>query len=175
MSRCQPREDAAQAGRGGRRPALLAAAAAVAVSGFAPGGLRAAELGPGPCIWTSEVSPEALIRFQPQTQPGLRRGELFFRRRRVSGFEVGTSLGYGTSWWGLTPQSEGRGDRVVWFRGPEPLRSLPSPGPAADRLLITGLGSALWYRGDQRLRREPTLIQAAEGFWRMSPTCPEEG
>lgn len=73
------------------------------------------------------------------------------------------------------PQGSARGDRLAWFRGGQPLRSLPTGEGAPDRLLISALGSALWYRGDQRWRRQAELIRAAEGFWTLSPSRPGGG
>jgi hypothetical protein len=156
---------------------LPPAALVLALAGIGGrGAVTAATLTDGVCVWTSEISPEAVIRFRPRTDLAGQEGELFLGKRRIDRFRISTSQGYGTTWWSLETLSGGRGERVVWFRGDAPLWSLtPVRGPAArrrpDRALIVGLGSRLWYGGDQRWRRRPRLIRAAEGFWTLGPGC----
>lgn len=63
-----------------------------------PSMFRAATLAPGPCVWTSKVSPDAVIRLQASSDPVPRQAELFYRQTRISRFDVSTSQNYCTSW-----------------------------------------------------------------------------
>jgi len=67
-------------------------------------------LAPGPCVWISEVSPDAMTRVW--IRRSVRPSWLFYRQTRISRFDVSTSQGYGTSWWMLPPQGSARGDRL---------------------------------------------------------------
>lgn len=130
---------------------------------------------PYSCEWVSEVTPEAVIRFTGTNGVGAYRGALTYRGRRLMAFEEGQSQGYGSHWWSSGAEN-GPSGQVVVFAGDRVVRGTPGVWegrrPAGvGRVLLVGLGSALYYGSDPRWREDRALLTAAEGFWRLSPGC----
>lgn len=122
------------------------------------------------------MTPRAVIRFTATSGPGTSLGVLSYRGRRLLELEQGQSLGYGSLWWRAGQVQERVGALLV-FRGHQVVRgTLDLAGAAArtapQRLLLVGLGSALWYGEKGEWRDDRLLLTAAEGFWRASPGCP---
>ncbi|MEB3261379.1 MAG: hypothetical protein VKK94_00305 [Cyanobacteriota bacterium] len=85
------------------------------------------------------------------------------------------SQGYGSHWWSMGDE-DARSNPVVVFAGNEVvrgtrgfLRGERQGGP--QRMLLIGMGSALWYGRDPSWREKHDLIAAGEGFWRSSEGC----
>lgn len=126
---------------------------------------------PYSCEWVSEVTPEAVIRFSSTNGTGTHFGDLFYRGQRQMSFMEGQSMGYGSHWWSMGLEDE-RLDPVIVFRGNQVVRGTPGGAPSGQqRVLLVGLGSSLWYGVKPQWREMPTLLTAAEGFWRTSPGC----
>ena len=127
------------------------------------------------CQWISEVTPDAVIRFTSTNGVGVYTGDLLYKGKRLMVVQEGQSQGYGSNWWSTGGQ-DGPSGQVVVFAGNQVVRGTAGfwhgkrPNDT-QRVLLVGLGSALWYAGDQRWRDEPTLLTAAEGFWRASSKC----
>ncbi|MAR06558.1 MAG: hypothetical protein CL862_05615 [Cyanobium sp. NAT70] len=75
-------------------------------------------------------------------------------------------MGYGSIVWSLE-NSKGRSEHLIPFFGNRPTASL-SGVHKADRFLLVGLGSTLYY-GDYR--DNLSLIAAAEGLWQVQSGC----
>ena len=130
---------------------------------------------PYSCQWISEVTPAAVIRFSSTNGVGVYTGALLYQGKRLMAFQEGQSQGYGSNWWS-TGEQDGPSGRVVVFAGNQVVRG--STGfwngkrpHGTQRVLLVGLGSALYYGHVQRWRDQPALLTAAEGFWRASPGC----
>lgn len=126
---------------------------------------------PYSCQWISEVTPDAVIRFSSTNGTGAYFGTLFYQGNRLMPFQEGQSMGYGSHWWSTGRDGE-RSDSVIVFRGNQVARGTPGGAPSGQqRVLLVGLGSSLWYGVNPQWREMPTLLTAAEGFWRISTGC----
>lgn len=126
-----------------------------------------------PCEWVSEVTSEAVVRFTTTNGTGAYFGSLFYKGKRLMPFQEAQSMGYGSHWWSTGSDDERPGPVIV-FRGNQVVRGTPGGRPKGpQRLLLVGLGSALWYGSNPQWREMSTLLTAAEGFWRSSPGCRE--
>ena len=126
---------------------------------------------PYKCEWVSEVTPDAVIRFRSTNGTGTHFGDLFYQGERQMSFMEGQSKGYGSHWWSTGLEDE-RPDPVIVFRGNQVVRGTPGGAPSGQqRVLLVGLGSTLWYGVNSRWREMPTLLTAAEGFWKTSAGC----
>lgn len=130
---------------------------------------------PYSCEWLSEVTPEVVIRFSDTNGVGTYRGALFTRGRRLMAVQEGQSQGYGSHWWSSGGGS-GPSGQVLVFAGDRVVRGTPGiwegrRPTGVGRVLLVGLGSALYYGSDPRWREDRALLTAAEGFWRLSPGC----
>ncbi|WP_338438713.1 hypothetical protein [Synechococcus elongatus] len=124
------------------------------------------------CEWKSEVTPDAVIRFNSTNGVGTYNGALFYKGRRLLSFSEGFSQGYGSNFWRAGSNNEQQSSEIVRFSGNQPRRSYRDPQAAkTNRVLIVGLGSRLWYGENTNWRREAELLRAAEGFWRLSQGC----
>ena len=150
------------------KPALLAVLLAPLVLSSTA---NAGKFYPYSCEWISEVTPDAVIRFNKTNGTGSYVGGIFYKGKRLMDFREGQSMGWGSLWWG-TGLDDGGPRQVIIFRGNQVVRGTPGkPAPGPQRVLIVGLGSSLWYGRDSNWRSEGTLLTAAEGFWRTSPKC----
>lgn len=143
------------------------------LAGISPAQARLPE--PYRCEWVSEASSDAVIRFNRTSGVGVCSGFLFDRDQPLMAVQEGQSQGYGRFWWSGSGEPAPSGT-VVLFMGDQPLRAVPtfwSDGRrlSAKRVLLVGLGSALWYGSNPEWRRQKPLLQAAEGFWRLGPGC----
>ena len=101
------------------------------------------------CEWVREASPAPVMGFSRVFAVDMYRGFLYYP--------------FGT---------------VVLVVRDQPLRAAPtfwSDGRrlSANRVLLVGLGSALWYGSNPEWRQQKPLLLAAEGFWRLGPGCRE--
>ena len=153
---------------------IIGVLAALAV--VVPSTVQAQRFHPYSCEWVSEVTANAVIRFSSINGVGTFNGVLFYEGRRLMAFQEGQSQGYSSNWW-RSPDQKGKSGAVVVFSGNQAVRGTPGLWRGDDRrngvqrVLIVGLGRSLWYGRDFSWRDEPTLLAAAEGFWRTSPGC----
>ena len=141
----------------------------------APSTSQAQQSYPYSCEWVSEVTPNAVIRFSNTNGVGTYNGALLYKGKRLMAFQEGQSQGYGSNWWSSGGEDAPSG-AVLVFSGNQVIRGTPgfwggNRPLGAQRVLLVGLGSALYYGRDQRWRNEQALITAGEGFWRSSPGC----
>jgi hypothetical protein len=126
------------------------------------------------CTWTSEVTPDALIRLGPVVAFNTQTGGLFYKGNQLMGFQHAQAMGYGSHVWSVHDQDIPK--QVIVFTGNQVLRAIPGrliPGhPEPRRVIIVGLGSSLWYGSTADWRADPKLLAAGEGFWRVSKQCP---
>lgn len=141
----------------------------------APSAARAERSFPYGCEWISEVSPDAVIRFSSTNGTGVYNGALIYRGKRLMAFQEGQSQGYGSHWWS-TGRDDDPSGRVVVFAGHQVVRGTigfwngrKPDGP--QRVLLVGLGAALYYGQDPLWRNDSILLTAGEGFWRSTPGC----
>jgi hypothetical protein len=140
---------------------------------------------PYSCEWVSEVTPGAVIRFSSTNGIGDYKGTLLYKGKRVMAFIERQSQGYGSRSWRRDGENAPSG-AVLVFSGNQVVRGTPGFGDGnqpkgAQRVLLEGLGSALYYGWDQQMRKghlaeprwrnEQALLTAGEGFWRSSPGC----
>ena len=143
------------------------------VLGSTPAQARSPEL--YRCEWISEASPDAVIRFNRTSGVGVYSGFLYYRDQPLMALQEGQSQGYGSFWWSEVGKATPSGTVVPFVRD-QPLRAAPtfwSDGRrlSANRVLLVGLGSALWYGSNPEWRQQKPLLLAAEGFWRLGPGC----
>lgn len=130
---------------------------------------------PYACQWVSEVNPDAVIRFSSTNGVGTYNGALLYKGKRLMPFQEGQSQGYGSNWWSTGGRDDPSGAVVVFsddqvVRGTTEFWDGQRPR-GAQRVLLIGMGSALYYGQDPRWRENRTLLTAGEGFWRSSPGC----
>jgi len=106
---------------------------------------------------------------------GSYKGALLYKGKRLMAFQEGQSQGYGSNWWSTGGQDDPSG-QVVVFAGNQVVRGTAGfwsgkRPKVTQRVLLVGMGSALYYGRDQRWRDDYALLTAAEGFWRASPGC----
>ena len=141
-----------------------------------PSTVQAHRFHPYSCEWVSEVTANAVIRFSGTNGVGTFNGELFYKGKPLMAFQEGQSQGYGSNWWSGSNEKD-KPRTVVVFSGNHAVRGTSGLWRGGDRrkgvqrVLIVGLGRSLWYGHDFSWRDEPTLLTAAEGFWRTSPGC----
>ena len=158
-----------------RKPAIVSrifgALALLAVSTQRSGHSAAASTG---CTWTSEVTPDALIRLGPVMGFNSQQGGLFYKGEQIMGFQHAQAMGYGSHVW--TTHDQDTPNEVIVFTGNQALRAIPgrliSGHPEPRRVIIVGLGSSLWYGQNSDWRSDAKLLAAGEGFWRVSKQCP---
>jgi hypothetical protein len=130
---------------------------------------------PYSCQWISEVTPDAVIRFTSTNGVGSYKGALLYKGKRLMAFQEGQSQGYGSNWWSTGGKDDPSG-QVVVFAGNQVVRGTAGFWSGkrpkdTQRVLLVGMGSALYYGRDQRWRDDHTLLTAGEGFWRASSGC----
>lgn len=130
---------------------------------------------PYSCEWVSEVTPDAVIRFTSTNGVGSYKGALLYKGTRLMGFQEGQSQGYGSNWWSTEAQ-DGPSGQVVVFAGNQVVRGTigfwnGKRPKDTQRVLLVGMGSALYHGRDPRWRDDHTLLAAAEGFWRAISEC----
>jgi len=134
-----------------------------------PSLLFAQQTYPYSCKWISEVTPDAEIRFENTNGIGRYSGELLYKGRRLMSLDEGQFQGYGSNWWS---ENGNPGKPLVVFSGNQVVRgTLGFQAQGTTRVLLVGLGSALYYGRDNRWRQDSTLLTAGEGFWRSSSGC----
>ena len=148
---------------------LVAQATAVAV-------LAQEQMAPdGQCQWVSELTPEAVIRFEPRPKAWSSRGMFFYRGEAMLPFRESQSSTIGSIHW-HTDNDEGPSGEVVLFHGDQVLRGSTAywtvdDSKEADRVLLVGFGRMLMIRSDRNWRDDKLLLSAGEGFWRVGPGC----
>lgn len=129
---------------------------------------------PPTCTWTSEVTPDAVIRLGPVVAFNSQKGALFYKGQQLMSFQHAQPMGYGSHIW--TNHDQDRPNEVIVFTGNQVLRAIPGrlipDHPQPRRVIIVGLGSSLWYGQNPNWRSDNLLLAAAEGFWRVSKQCP---
>ena len=131
---------------------------------------------PYSCEWISEVTPDAVIRFSSTNGVGTYKGVLFYQGKRLMPFQEGQSQGYGSNFWIGGSGETAPSGTVVVFSGNQVVRGTSGfwdgkRVKGAQRVLLVGLGSSLYYGRDQTWRNQQALLTAGEGFWRSSPGC----
>jgi hypothetical protein len=127
------------------------------------------------CLWRSESTPAVVIQVHPRDRRqavNMDSATLLYRGRKVLDLVTFQPNGYGSLYWG-TDGAENK--TLLLFYGNQPaagVRHLDRTQPR--RVILAGLGSALWY-GKDEWRSMPGLFLAAEGFWRLSPGCRAPG
>jgi hypothetical protein len=121
------------------------------------------------------VTPDAVIRFHSTNGGGTYNGDLYYKGKRLMAFQEGQSLGYGSLWWS-SGEDDSTSGKIVVFAGHQVVRGTPGfmngKRPKGDqRLLLVGMGSALWYDGNPQWRDEQLLLTAGEGFWTTTAGC----
>ena len=138
------------------------------------------------CLLESRNFPETFIQISGAKDASYYEGTLFHRGEPIRRLWFTQSNGYGSKWWGYEKE-DGRGGRLLEFRGNHPARSFPrSVDPDAVRqnlrqFILVGLGADLYYaqeetddghrfswRGDGF-----ELIKAAEGYFAAEQGCEE--
>lgn len=129
----------------------------------------------GQCQWVSELTPEAVIRFEPRLKAWSSRGTFFYRGEAMLPFRESQSSTIGSIHW-HTDNDEGPSGEVVLFNGDQVLRGSTAywtgdDSTEADRVLLVGFGRMLMIRSDRNWRDDKLLLAAGEGFWRVGPGC----
>jgi len=129
----------------------------------------------GHCQWVSELTPEAVIRFEPRPKAWSSRGTFFYRGEAMLPFRESQSSTIGSIHW-HTDNDEGPSGEVVLFKGDQVLRGSTAywtgdDSTEADRVLLVGFGRMLMIRSDRNWRDDKLLLSAGEGFWRVGPGC----
>ena len=129
----------------------------------------------GQCQWVSELTPEAVIRFEPRPKAWSSRGMFFYRGEAMLPFRESQSSTIGSIHW-HTDNDEGPSGEVVLFNGDQVLRGSTAywtgdDSKEADRVLLVGFGRMLMSRSDRNWRDDKLLLAAGEGFWRLGPGC----
>ena len=125
------------------------------------------------CDLRSEVNPKAEIQWTyDTTKAGTWSGRLNYGGKTILQLTATQAQGYGTRSWaavGYEPQV----GRLLPFSDDKPTNSLANRHQV-NRLLLVGLGSTLYYRSrnfDQEPIINMRMLQAAEGFWRITGGC----
>ena len=125
------------------------------------------------CDLRSEVDPKAEIQWTYNTtKAGTWNGRLNYGGKTILQLTATQAQGYGTRSWaavGYEPQV----GRLLPFSDDQPTNSLANRHQV-NRLLLVGLGSTLYYRFrnfDQEPIINMRMLQAAEGFWRITSGC----
>ena len=130
--------------------------------------------GSSTCTWTSEVTPDAVIRLGPVVGFNSQKGGLFYKGQKILGFQHAHAMGYGSHVW--TVHDRDAPNEVIVFTGDQVLRAISGrllpDHPQPRRVIIVGLGSSLWYGQNSDWRADTKLLAAGEGFWRVSKQCP---
>jgi hypothetical protein len=125
------------------------------------------------CTWTSEVTPNAVIRLGPVVGSNTQIGGFFYKGQQIMSFHHAHAMGYGSHVWSIGEEAP---NEVIVFSGNQVLRAMSSriipSHPEPRRVIIVGLGSSLWYGQNSNWRADHTLLSAGEGFWRVSKQCP---
>ena len=154
---------------------LITLALAFFATHLAASGLASAAILKKVCVLTSEEKSSVSIRIDGQDAFGYQ-GGLYYKGKRVAPFSTGQANGYGTVWWSIQKRKSkiesAEVNQVLFFKGTQlynPLRSSP-PAKEINRLIFVGLGASLYYSPQ---KENKDLLQAGEGFWKMSNECNE--
>ena len=142
---------------------LAVAATLSALSVQADGAQGSAPL----CVLKSVADANAEIRLRHANVSAiLWVGGFYWRGRQLRPFRLSMFQGYGSKLWSVSAGERDGGFAVPFYRGAPSYGQVKS-GPV-DAYLFPGLGADLYYGNNQR---DPGLIMAAEGFWRVGPGC----
>ena len=138
------------------------------------------------CRLESRNFPETFIQIRGAKDASYYEGTLFHRGEPIRRLWFTQSNGYGSKWWGYEKE-DGRGGRLLEFRGNHPARSFARPvDPDAVRqnlrqFILVGLGADLYYTQEETHdgHRFPwredgfELIKAVEGYFATEEGCEE--
>ena len=159
------------------------ATSAIAIGiGFA--GLAPRTQAQSKCLLESRNFPETFVQISGAKDASYYEGTLVHRGEPIRRLWFTQSNGYGSKWWGYEKE-DGRGGRLLEFRGNHPARSFARPvDPDAVRqnlrqFILVGLGADLYYAqeetddGHRFPWREDgfELIKAAEGCFAAKEGC----
>ena len=136
------------------------------------------------CLLKSRNFPETFIQISGSKDASYYEGTLFHRGEPIRRLWFTQSNGYGSKWWGYEKE-DGRGGRLLEFRGNHPTRSFPDP---VDRnavrqnlrqFILVGLGADLYYAQEETdygyrfpWREDGfELIRATEGYFAAEKGC----
>ena len=136
------------------------------------------------CRLASRNFPETFIQISGAKDASYYKGTLVHRGELIRRLWFTQSNGYGSKWWGYEKE-DGRGGRLLEFRGNHPTRSFTDP---VDRnavrqnlrqFILVGLGGDLYYAqeetddGHRFPWREDSfeLIRATEGYFAAEKGC----
>ena len=162
----------------------LSLAISAIVLGIGIAGLDPRTQAQSQCLLESRNFPETFIQISGAKDASYYEGTLFHRGEPIRRLWFTQSNGYGSKWWGYE-KKDGRGGRLLEFRGNHPARSFARPvDPDAVRqnlrqFILVGLGADLYYaqeETDDGYRfpwREDSfeLIKAAEGYFVVDDGC----
>ena len=113
------------------------------------------------CTWTSEVTPDAVIRLGPVVGSNTQIGGFFYKGQQIMSFHHAHAMGYGSHVWSIGEEAP---NEVIVFSGNQVLRAMSSriipSHPEPRRVIIVGLGSSLWYGQNSNWRADLTLLSA---------------
>ena len=125
------------------------------------------------CDLRSEVDPKAEIQWTyDNSNAGTWNGRLNYGGKTILQLAATQAQGYGTRSWAAVG-NEPQVGRLLPFSDDQPTNSLTNR-QQVNRLLLVGLGSTLYYRyrnSDQEPIINTRMLQAAEGFWRITSGC----
>ena len=168
------------------RKRLLATGITAVAFGVCVAGVDPRTQAQSQCLLESRNFPETFIQISGAKDASYYEGTLFHRGEPIRRLWFTQSNGYGSKWWGYEKE-DGRGGRLLEFRGNHPARSFARPvDPDAVRqnlrqFILVGLGADLYYAqgetddGHRFPWREDgfELIKAAEGYFAAEEGCEE--
>ena len=168
------------------RKRLLATGVTAVAFGVWVAGVDARTQAQSQCLLESRNYPETFIHISGAKDASYYEGTLFHRGEPIRRLWFTQSNGYGSKWWGYEKE-DGRGGRLLEFRGNHPTRSFSYPVDQnavrqnLRKFILVGLGADLYYaqeETDDGYRfpwREDgfELIRATEGYFAAEKGCEE--
>ena len=145
------------------RKRLLATGITAAAFGVCVAGVDARTKAQSQCLLESRNFPETFIQINGVKDASYYEGTLVHRGEPIRRLWFTQSNGYGSKWWGYEKE-DGRGGRLLEFRGNHPARSFARPvDPDAVRqnlrqFILVGLGADLYYTQEETHDRHKTSV-----------------